>query len=212
MDPEVDFAAPVRPGSRKRAPLEPDDITESWEDPGPFYSIVFDAGSSATGWSVFGVWPEAMHDPTMKILDHLAFWSAGEFTGSEAQITDQCQALIAAWPEEAWLMSEDFILQKFTMARDLLSPVRLNARLEDRIYVAYNGRRTLHYQANHIAFRTVTDERLKVWGFWNILSGQKDARQSVQHNITWLRRLKERFMKEIAAEAKRDSDEPQKSE
>lgn len=201
MDPELDFVAPVRIATRRNAPIALTDLaTEGFEPPEPFYVITFDPGGT-TGWSVFGVWPEAMHDPRARILDHLAFWSAGQFTGTEASMVDQMMGLIEAWPEEARILAEDFVLQQFSMARDLLAPVRINARLEDRLHVATVGSRTVTYQMPSLAMRTITDEMLKSWGFWNPLKGQQHARDAVKHAITWLRRLKEQFIKEDRAEA-----------
>jgi hypothetical protein len=192
MDPELDFVEPVEV-SRKVALVTPEVVGEL--DPGRVSSIAFDPGGT-TGWSVFVVWSEAMHEKEERIFDNLAFWSAGEFTGPEGQQIDAMMELIEAWDDDAHLTSEDFILQQFSMARELLAPVRINARLEDRMYVAYGGRRTLMYQMPSLALRSVTDERMKAWGFWNPLRGQQHARDAVKHNITRLRRLKEQWLKE----------------
>lgn len=200
MDPELDFVAPVRTNNRRRAPIDPSLVSDDWEPSDPFYCISFDPGGT-TGWAVFGIWPQAMHDPRQKILDNMVFWSAGQFSGTEAEITDQIMSLIEAWPDETSLLSEDFILRHFSMSRDLLSPVRINARIEDRLYVVYRGTRCLNYQSPSLALGTITDDRLKAWGFWNQLKGQEHARAAVKHNITWLRRLKEKYMAEIAMEA-----------
>lgn len=201
MDPEFDYVAPVRIATRRNAPIALRDLaTEGFEPPEPFYVVTFDPGGT-TGWSLFGVWPEAMHDKTLRILDHLAFWSAGQFTGTEASMVDQMMGLVDAWPEETRILCEDFILQQFSMARDLLAPVRISARLEDRLHVATIGERTVTYQMPSLAMRTITDEMLKAWGFWNPLKGQQHARDAVKHAITWLRRLKEQFIKEDAAES-----------
>lgn len=201
MDPELDYVAPVRIATRRCAPIALTDVVaEGFEAPEPFYAITFDNGGTS-GWSLFGVWPEAMHDPRTRILDSIAFWSAGQFTGTEGQQVDQMMGLIEAWPDETRILCEDFILQQFSMARDLLAPVRINARLEDRLYVVSGGERYITYQQPSLAMRTITDEMLKTWGFWNVLKGQQHARDAVKHNITWLRRLKQQFIDEDRAEA-----------
>lgn len=195
MESELEFVAPVRIATRSKAPIAPDDVEmEETEEPEPFYSLAFDPGGT-TGWSVFGIWPEAMRDPALKLLGHVAFWSAGQFTGGESEQVDQMMSLVQAWPDEAEITSEDFILQQFSMARDLLAPVRMNAKFEDRLYVAGQVHR-LSYQMPSMALRSVSDERLKAWGFWNPLKGQQHARDAVKHNITRLRRLKDQFLKE----------------
>lgn len=187
---ELSWVAPVRISTRRAAPVTPEDMGEPTDD--PFYtSIWFDQGGT-TGWSVFGIWPEAMYRKDLKILAHVAAWSAGEFTGNEAQMTDQMMALVEAWGDDAKVGYEDFILQKFLMSRDLLSPVRMSARFEDRMYMAARDHQIQKPQLASLAMRTVTDERLKAWGFW--LPGQDHARDAVRHNITWLRRIKESYV------------------
>jgi hypothetical protein len=190
MDPELDFVAPVY--LARKAPVTPEMVGEL--EPGRVTSIAFDPGGT-TGWSVFSVWQEAMRHSSARILSNIAFWSAGQFTGTEGFQIDSMMSLVEAWDDDAILTSEDFILQQFSMARDLLAPVRINAKFEDRLYVAGQLDR-LAYQMPSLALRSVTDERLKVWGFWNPLQGQVHARDSVRHNITRLRRLKEQWMKD----------------
>lgn len=194
MDPELDFVAPVRAAGRKTPAISPDQVGKLEDE--RVFSITFDPGGT-TGWSVFAVWRSAMHDPAEKILDNLAFWSAGQFTGPESFQVDSMMALVEAWDDDAVITNEDFILQQFSMARDLLAPVRINAKFEDRLYVSGNFHR-LSYQMPSLALRSVSDERLKVWGFWNPLKGQEHARDAVKHNITRLRRLKDQWMKEDA--------------
>lgn len=194
MDPELDFVAPARAAGRRTAAISPFQVGELQDE--RVFSITFDPGGT-TGWAVFAVWRSAMYDSAEKILDNLAFWSAGQFTGPESEQVDSMMALVEAWDDDAVITNEDFILQQFSMARDLLAPVRINAKFEDRLYVAGQEHR-LSYQMPSLALRSVSDERLKVWGFWNPLKGQEHARDAVKHNITRLRRLKEQWMKEDA--------------
>jgi len=184
--------APVRIATRRAAPVTPADMGEPTDDPF-FTSIWYDPGSTC-GWSVFGIWPEAMYRKDLRILANLASWSAGEFTGTEAQVVDQMMALVLAWGDNTKVGWEDFILQKFLMSRDLLAPVRVFSRFEDRMYIAGRTLQIQTPQSASLAMRTVTDERLKAWGFWNPLKGQEHARDAVRHNITWLRRIKETYV------------------
>lgn len=190
MDSELDFVAPVRIATRRKPPIAPDDVEIETGEPEPFYVLAFDPGGT-TGWAVFGVWPDAMADPAQKLLDNLAFWSAGQFTGEEDEQVDQMISLVEAWPEEADIAVEDFILRQFTMARDLLAPVRVTAAFKYALRP-----RTFTRQQPSLAMRSVTDERLKAWGFWAPLKGQEHARDAVKHAVTRLRLLKDQFMKE----------------
>lgn len=192
MESELDFVAPVRIATRRKAPIAPDDIEWESGEPEPFYVLAFDPGGT-TGWAVFGIWPEAMSDPAQPILGNVAFWSAGQFTGPEDDQVDQMISLVEAWPEESDIAVEDFILRQFTMARDLLAPVRVTAAFKYALRP-----RTFTRQQPSLAMRSVTDDRLKAWGFWAPLKGQEHARDAVKHAITRLRLLKEQFVKEAA--------------
>lgn len=201
----------MRIATKRSAPITPADMGEPDDDPF-FTSIWFDQGGT-TGWSVFGIWPEAMYKPDLKILAHVAAWSAGEFTGTEKQMVDQMMALVYAWSDHTAVGWEDFILQKFLMSRDLLAPVRVAARFEDRMECANREYQLRKPQLASLAMTTVTDERLKAWGFWNSLPGQPHARDAVRHNITWLRRVKEWHVEQgitgLESEAERLSERPE---
>lgn len=200
MDSELDFVAPVRIATRRKAPIALGDVEFETGEPEPFYVLAFDPGGT-TGWAVFGVWPEAMSDPAQKLLDSVAFWSAGQFTGDEDDQVDHMIALVEAWPEEGDIVVEDFILRQFTMARDLLAPVRVTAAFKYALRP-----RTFTRQQPSLAMRSVTDERLKAWGFWTPLKGQEHARDAVKHAVTRLRLLKDQFVKE---EARRETGDDQ---
>lgn len=196
MDSELDYVAPVRIATRKKAPIAPGDVEIETGEPEPFYVLAFDPGGT-TGWAVFGVWPEAMADPAQKLLSNVAFWSAGEFTGDEDGQVDSMLGLVEAWPEESDIAVEDFILRQFTMARDLLAPVRVTAAFQYGLRSLRPGNpRTYTRQQPSLAMRSVTDERLKAWGFWAPLKGLPHARDAVKHAVTRLRLLKDQFMKE----------------
>lgn len=182
--------APVRVSIRRKEYIgvTPEEMGESEDDPCTTI-IWFDQGGT-TGWAVFNFWPEALTDPNVKILSNIAAWSAGEFTGTEAQQVDQMVHLIEAWEEGSIIGLEDFVLLKLG-GREILSPVRIAARFEDRLYRSGRLHRLTSPQMPALAMSKVTDERLQRWGFWNHLSGKQHARDAVRHVITYASRLKE---------------------
>ena len=104
-------------------------------------------------------------------------------------------------------MVEDFILRQFTMARDLLAPVRVTAAFQYGLRALRPANpRTYVRQQPSLAMRSVTDDRLKAWGFWAPLKGAPHGRDATRHAITRLRLLKEQFVKEAA---RRESGEEQ---
>lgn len=182
------WVAPVRLAPKRRgAPVTPEMMGQDYSDPAKTI-IWFDQGGT-TGWAVFNIWPQALELPTYKILSNISAWSAGEFSGSEAEITDQMMDLVYAWEETAYVGLEDFILRTFSMGRELLSPVRIGARFEDRMYREGRTAQLVPAQSSSLALVKVNDDRLKRWGFW--LPGQEHARDAIRHAITYAVRLKD---------------------
>lgn len=153
------------------------DPTVVWYDPG-----------GTSGWSVFSVHPDALTDPEVRVLDNITHFACGQFTGSEFDQVDQMIELADAWPGAA-LGTEHFILQQFRKDENLLVLVRLNAAF--RYEMRRHGRdRKVHRQNAQLAMTTVTDKRLQAWGYAERSRGLPHARDSIKHNITFLRRLK----------------------
>jgi hypothetical protein len=90
-----------------------------------------------------------------------------------------------AVPDLTHIVLEDFILRERTSDRSLLSPVRLNAKLEDKFRESM-PRVELTLQSPSNAKTTVTNERLKRWGLWSV--GEQHARDATRHLILWLRK------------------------
>lgn len=163
------------------------DPTVVWFDPG-----------GVTGWSVFSVHPDSLTDPEVRILENVTQWSCGQFIGPEAEQVDQMVALARLWPGAA-IGSEDFILRKFGQGRELLAPVRMNAAfsyamrrgLIDDPKLGKQRQVVIEYQLSALAMTTMTDDRLKRLGYYERTVGKEHARDSVRHNITFLKRLKE---------------------
>ncbi len=193
MDEVDNFVEPVRLVTKRRgAPVTPRLMESAGE---PLTTVIwFDQGGT-TGWAVFNFWAEALTSAEYKILSNIHSWSAGEFFGNEAMMTDEMMGLVLAWGDEAYVGYEDFILRTFTMGRELLSPVRIAARFEDRMYTSGRSRQLQAPQSSSLAMTKVTDERLKRWGLWPPLRGKEHARDAVRHVITFASRIKEHNLK-----------------
>jgi hypothetical protein len=167
--------------------LDPDEAADEWSgehDPNAYQVLSLDPGGT-TGWAVFDVHPEAMGpDPEIPVLFNVDWWTAGQFTGSVSAQCDEIIALIRSWPS-ARLVTEDFKLRQINA---VLTPVEINA------IVLHEARpRYFVKQMPSLAMTTAPDERLKAWGFW--LPGKEHARDAIRHNITYLKRQKERAVR-----------------
>lgn len=147
----------------------------------------FDPGGK-TGWAVFGVHADAINDPECRIIDNIEFWSMGEFFGPEQSQAREMFELVEQWPT-AKIIMEDFVLRKFSSARELLSPVRITARFEGRMDQAGDPRPIIKQQPS-LAMTTITDDRLKKMGLYNATVGKEHGRDAVRHGLTWLKRAK----------------------
>lgn len=159
-------------------------VSSAADEDSPYNVVSLDPGGT-TGWAVFSVHPEAMSgDPDIKILPNILFWAAGQFSGLRNSQVDEIRDLIAEW-HDARLVSESFRVRQLNA---VLEPDRINAILEYVLRPRY-----LVYQEPGLAMSTVTDDRQKDWGFW--VPGQEHARDAIKHNITFLRRMKERAVR-----------------
>ena len=94
--------------------------------------------------------------------------------------------LISDWPTAA-VVVEDFILraERKEKSRELLSPVRLTAKLET--YLWRDGRRMFLQQPAQ-AKTTISNERLKMWNCYTGTGAQEHARDADRHAMLFLRR------------------------
>lgn len=176
--------------------------TELHEASGWAEVIAIDPGGT-TGWSVMQVHPDAISDPETSILSNIEHWAHGEVGGDEDKQARELMELIEAWPGAA-LVIEDFKLRKYLEDDDLLSPVRITAKIEFglTIWDGLGGQRNstyVHKQSSALAKTTVTDDRLKSWGFYQREGGEEHARDADRHALTFLRRVKEKPMLRRAA-------------
>lgn len=166
-------------------------------DDDPLFSTMwFDPGGT-TGWCVAAIYPEAMQSNDYKILDNIAFWSCGEFTGREDEQVDAMLGLVEAWSDNCVIGLEDFVLRVFRQDRDLLAPVRITAAFEYGLRGTGNGKkrgrsqgRVAIRQQPSLAMSTMTDDRLKSAGLYHPTLGKEHARDAVRHTFTYLRRHK----------------------
>lgn len=200
MDEYESFVEPVQVSIRRKAPVRPKDM----DLPDSAHTTLwFDQGGT-TGWAIVSVWPEAIHLDNYSILRNIAGWSAGEFIGSEGAQTDQMVNLVLAWDGDlASVGLEDFILRKMLPGRELLSPVRIGARFEDRLYTMKMDALLVPPQLPALAMETIPDNRLKLWGFWPPLVGLPHARDALKHGLTHLKRLKKKNQDEARKAARK---------
>lgn len=127
--------------------------------------------------------------------DTLGISSTGESAG-----VSELLRLVDGWPGAA-IVTEDFILRKFDQGRDILAPVRVMEKFEFGLWVIGRYAQSFRQQPS-MAKTTVTDERLRRWGFYRREGGMEHARDADRHAITFLRRCSEgkagRALREIA--------------
>ena len=147
--------------------------------------IALDPGGT-TGWSILKVHPVALIDPEIPILSNIEAWRSGQFTGNENQQAKDILEIVENW-EGAAVVMESFILRKFSSDEDLLSPVRLLAKIEYGMWLLDRG---FFKQQPSEAKGVATDDRLKSWGLYKSEGGMQHARDADRHGITFLRKCK----------------------
>lgn len=151
---------------------------------GLYTCVSFDPGGT-TGWALFQVWMEALRSSDYSILDNVAFWSAGEFTGPEVRQAEQMVELVRHWPG-CHVVVEQFVLRQLQVD---LAPERLNARFESLLARDVPAKSFI-LQQPALAKSTITDDTLSRAGLSAALAGKPHAKDAVRHNLTWLRRAK----------------------
>lgn len=167
--------------------------------------IAIDPGGT-TGWSVMVVHPEALVDKDVPILTNLLHRENGQIRAIPVPVGNakpkvrelsleerRCvrtimQDVVIKWPGAACVI-EDFILRERSMARELLSPVRLTSALEWAIDES-DLQISLDRQTPAEAKGTATDDRLKQWGLYSRAGGMQHARDADRHAIVFFRRAK----------------------
>lgn len=153
--------------------------------------IALDPGGT-TGWSVSRF--EYGDLSTIRANSRDCFemrW--GQFTGSEnGQADDICDLVDKGRNSDRIdyliLLIEDFILRQKRKDRDLLSPVRLTAKVEWANWMWWGL--PLIKQQPSLAKTSINDARLRSWDAWAI--GEEHARDANRHNITLVRRFQQK--------------------
>lgn len=154
--------------------------------------LAFDPGGT-TGWSLL-VLPKQIGGSDIfswnldSILRSRVSWIHGEVhtMGEEDKAVYQLSKMCDSWPTAA-IVVEDFILrsERKEKGRELLSPVRLTAKLET--YLWRQDRQMFLQQAAQ-AKTTITDERLQLWGCKADDGLPDHARDADRHAVLFLRR------------------------
>lgn len=181
-------------------PLPPLLGSELWEGSGMWTCIGLDPGGT-TGWCVLRVHLIAMTSGDYRILDNVVAWSSGQINGSVGHQIDKLVDTVEAWPE-AEVVCEDFYLRQLRGGPELLDPVRITEPL--KWWLERGGRRAwdtdegedwkpreLHMQQPSLAMTTITDDRLRDYGIYDLTAGQPHARDAVRHALTFARRRKQ---------------------
>lgn len=154
--------------------------------------LAFDPGGT-TGWSLL-VLPKLIRGKDVfswnleTILRSKVSWEHGELNGlhNEDEAVYQMATLASKNPSAA-IVVEDFILRydRKEKSRDLLSPVRVTAKLETYLWRQH---RPMFKQQASQAKPVVTDERLALWGC-KVQDGLNDhARDADRHALLFMRR------------------------
>ncbi len=134
--------------------------------------------------------PDALSDPDVSVLASLGHRAHGQVGGNENEQAVALGELIAAWPGCA-VVIESFTLRTFKMSAELLSPVRVTAKLELLLHMGsldLDPNTHIWKQEPSLAKSTATDQRLKDWGLYQKEGGLEHARDADRHAITFLRR------------------------
>lgn len=172
--------------------------------------FAFDPGGT-TGWAYFACPTENVFKMETDLLDGMEV-QYGQLSGKEPVQGMQAYDLLKEDGFVGPVIIEDFTLRRFDQGDDLLSPVRMTARIEQmmemlnwqrgvgeysrtlmpdgKVAALPNAWRELRSrrQSAEMAMSTATDARLKDWGLW--ATGKPHARDAMRHGITFLRRAK----------------------
>jgi len=157
-----------------------------------YHLITFDPGSGATGWAHSITNCRAFSRPKHIVEEHIEVFDCGEFRGSEYEQVAKITASLII-PNVAYancdFVSEDFELTQTHGGDDLLSPVRINAMIG---WELYRQRFPTELQYQKRSLRTGVTRGIAAQWINRFRRFRKDEFAAVQHNITWLRRLKQK--------------------
>lgn len=162
----------------------------SFVAPGSLVVVSFDPGV-ATGWSIIRVPAELLVALGMvQSIRHMKS-RCGEFVGGSVsasvdralELCRQTYDKLCEPGDGFAIVTEGFTLRMMSMDPSLLEPVRFNAILHDRLRGTGMG---AVEQSPSDAKKSVSDERLKLWGLWR--PGPDHMRDGLRHGLLFCRR------------------------
>lgn len=193
MKPTIVDLAESRPRSQRK-PGHTTPLTEARDD--TLTVVALDPGG-VTGWSIMDIRRDAI-TRQKPLHRNITTWIHGQvdcrgaaddrasIAEAEARgVLDICR-MITQWTGCA-VVIEDFVLRTMSSDRDLLSPVRITAAVEQFLW---GNRITPVIQSAAEAKAAATDERLKTWGLYDPTHAHamRHARDADRHALTFLRK------------------------
>jgi hypothetical protein len=138
------------------------------------------------------------HEVLKKALDgsSVGWFAASDIKGTEFdQVTSMMAIIYGSFRFEgpdaiaSIVAVESFDLRERTKAKSLLAPVRITARLQDRLQ-ARDFKGEFRNDGRHSpssAKSIVTDERLREWGLW--VPGSPHVRDAMRHLLVLMRSI-----------------------
>lgn len=153
--------------------------------------VSWDPGET-TGWAIHRVSAKLLLEEGQVGSVSRMKWNSGQFNeGSTSRNVDRfLDVARVAFQEVAReedvfaLVGESFTLRMLSMDPSLLEPVRFNAVVSDRL----RGKDMfIDWQTPSDALKTITDQRLMLWGLYR--PGSEHARDAQRHGLLFLRRF-----------------------
>lgn len=184
--------------------IEASEYPGKWMDEEWCVVITLDPGETM-GFCMMAVHPEALYKKDVSILDNIGFWTTGDIEGvfrsnhqrrysksspfapGEAEAVAAVAGLARLWPC-AFIVFEDFVMRKFDQAREFVGPIRFEGAFA---YEFWRTQRKYFIYQPGFAKTTVTDKRLRSWGFWDPIRShpERHQRDATRHALTFFRQL-----------------------
>lgn len=178
---------------------------EEGEDLSPFSLVTCIDPGGVTGIATVWFFEEWMRDPARSLSQCLLAWEAESLQGTENYQTLLALRWIANRTHEVRhdLAIEDFVLRTGSPDRQVLSPVRITAKLEWQLWrgikTVGGGKRTFipSKQSPSDAKGAVNDARLRAMAMYT--PGPDHARDATRHCVLWLRKWRAALLNNVAA-------------
>jgi hypothetical protein len=151
--------------------------------------LAFDPGGT-TGWSVLTVSRQAMLNKKASVATMFGtalFWDHGQIDSKDEDVAAEDMLRLCRQYPDACILVEDFIIRMFNQDKEVLSPVRLTAKLDFALHFVGDPRYTFRQQPSE-AMGTATDDYLKEIDLYERKGGLGHARDADRHSVLWLRK------------------------